>query len=105
MLIQCSEDLQNSSTISYPTRKLFLIKLAQVYIDVIDLAESTLRIAQTWLQNLKDSALSGSINAELNKAAILYCHHLTESLVSCSAAAYTASIEHYERMFLLLYIF
>jgi huntingtin interacting protein 1 len=80
MLSQCNEDLQNSSTISYPTH----------------LAESALKIAQTWLQNLKDSASEGKINAELNKAAILFCHHLTESLVPCSAAAYTSSIEHYE---------
>ncbi|KAI6176551.1 hypothetical protein M3Y97_00810300 [Aphelenchoides bicaudatus] len=80
MLTQCNEDLNNSSTISYPTH----------------LAESALRIAQTWLQNLSESAAAGNINAELNKAAILFCHHLTESLVPCAAAAYNASIEHYE---------
>lgn len=68
------------------------------------MAESALRIAQTWLQNLKDSASTGNINAELNKAAILFCHHLTDSLVPCSAAAYTASIEHYERKFLIIFI-
>lgn len=80
MLSQCGEDLQNSSTISYPTH----------------LAENALRIAFTWLQNLNESASSEDINAELNKAAILFCHHLTESLIPCAAAAYTASIEHYE---------
>jgi Tfp pilus assembly protein PilX len=60
------------------------------------LAESALRIAQTWLQNLNESAASGTINAELNKAAILFCHHLTESLVPCAAAVSPHSLVIYE---------
>ncbi|CAD5220905.1 unnamed protein product [Bursaphelenchus xylophilus] len=80
ILSHCREELQNSSTISYPPH----------------LAEAELKFAQNSLQQLHDCAKGGAFDERFRREAILFLHYLCNSLVPCAAAAYTSSIEHYE---------
>ncbi|CAD5215002.1 unnamed protein product [Bursaphelenchus okinawaensis] len=80
MLSHCKEELQNSSTISYPPH----------------LAESELKVAQNSLQELFDSAKGGECDERFRREAISFLHYVCNAMVPCAAAAYTSSIEHYE---------
>ena len=102
MLAHGAEDLQNASTIAYPTRKpaLFAARFLAALNEhslAVDLAEALLKTAQADLQRLSSTLEASVVNADLSESAILFCHGLTNALVPSAAAAYTASIEKYER--------
>ncbi|CAI4221376.1 unnamed protein product [Auanema sp. JU1783] len=72
MFSRCSEDLPNSTSISYP----------------IHLAQSMLQVSTSMVSNLADDSTGSDT--------ILAAHLLSNALFACSSAAYTASIPHYD---------
>uniref|UniRef100_A0A914DPV0 Huntingtin interacting protein 1 n=1 Tax=Acrobeloides nanus TaxID=290746 RepID=A0A914DPV0_9BILA len=80
VLDQCAEDLQNATSITYP----------------LHLAISPLQAELEILEGLHTLVKDSRATENLCKTSIVFCHDVAESVVNCAAAAYTASIQHFE---------
>ena len=85
ILDQALEDLQNATSISYPTH-LAAARL-RALMEQFDVLNSMLAA--------EDNS-SESQKIEFSKCSLLLAQNLSDVLVNCASAAYTASIQHYE---------
>lgn len=109
LLEQGQEDLQNATSISYPTRMWLISVSFKIPIVFVDLAENHLRTTLQYLNEPLMEALklmeadgcddsSAEVVSQLLEYAAIFAHRLAQSGVMCASAAYTASIESFERM-------
>ncbi len=61
------------------------------------MAISPLQAELEILEGLHTLVKDSRATENLCKTSIVFCHDVAESVVNCAAAAYTASIQHFER--------